>query len=139
MLRKWLYDSGLRNWYVARTVEEDDPCFIQGVVHPEENDYMDEHLKGWFPILRDDEILLEGAYAFQKYRGTKLCHMIATDIWMMYKEKGYKYYELMGANTKHLCSFKAKFNPNVDVYFRLIKKNHKSRIAEFLYNKLKGA
>ena len=88
--RKWLYDSGLRKWYVARTVEDDDPCFIQGVVHPEENDYMDKHLKGWFPILRDDEILLEGAYAFQKYRGGKLCHMIATDIWMMYKEKGYK-------------------------------------------------
>ena len=55
-----------------------------------------------------------------------------------YKEKGYKYYELMGANTKHLCSFKAKFNPNVNVYFRLIKKNHKSRIAESLYNRLKS-
>jgi hypothetical protein len=55
-----------------------------------------------------------------------------------YKEEGYKYYELMGANTKHLCSFKAKFNPNVNVYFRLTKKNHKSRIAESVYNKLKG-
>jgi hypothetical protein len=55
-----------------------------------------------------------------------------------YKEKGYKYYELMGANTKHLCSFKAKFNPKVNVYFSLTKKNHKSRIAESVYNKLKG-
>jgi lipid II:glycine glycyltransferase (peptidoglycan interpeptide bridge formation enzyme) len=55
-----------------------------------------------------------------------------------YKEEGYKYYELMGANTKHLCSFKAKFNPNVNVYFSLTKKNHKSRIAESVYNRLRG-
>ena len=55
-----------------------------------------------------------------------------------YKEKGYKYYELMGANTKHLCSFKSKFNPNVNIYFRLTRKNHKSRIAESIYNRLTG-
>ena len=53
-----------------------------------------------------------------------------------YKEKGYKYYELMGANTKHLCSFKAKFNPNVNVYFRLTRRDRKSRIAESIYNRL---
>ena len=55
-----------------------------------------------------------------------------------YKEKGYKHYELIGANTKHLCSFKSKFNPSVNVYFRLTKRNHKSRIAESIYNRLKG-
>jgi hypothetical protein len=55
-----------------------------------------------------------------------------------YRQEGYKYYELMGANTKHLCSFKAKFNPNVNLYFTLTQKNHKSRIAESVYNKLKG-
>jgi lipid II:glycine glycyltransferase (peptidoglycan interpeptide bridge formation enzyme) len=55
-----------------------------------------------------------------------------------YREKGYKYYELIGANTKHLCSFKSKFNPSVNVYFRLTQRNHKSRIAESIYNMLKG-
>ena len=55
-----------------------------------------------------------------------------------YKEKGYKHYELIGANTKHLCSFKSKFNPSINVYFKLTKRNHKSRIAESIYNRLKG-
>jgi len=55
-----------------------------------------------------------------------------------YKEKGYKCYELIGANTKHLCGFKSKFNPRVNIYFNITKRNLKSRIAESIYNTLKG-
>jgi hypothetical protein len=55
-----------------------------------------------------------------------------------YKEKGYKHYELIGANTKHLCRFKSKFNPRVNVYFSLTKRNRKSRIAESVYHRFRG-
>jgi len=79
---------------------------------------------------------LAGITPVKKVRGAnELLHW-----WVIqkYKEQGYKHYELIGANTKHLCRFKAKFNPDVDVYFRLTKRNHKSRIAESIYYRFKG-
>ena len=54
-----------------------------------------------------------------------------------YKEKGYKYYELMGANTKSLCLFKSKFNPQLEVYFNIYKKDIIGKLAEFAYLKFK--
>jgi len=100
---------------------------------------LDDQIVGGLILLKYRDVVahwLAGITPEKKVRGAnELLHW-----WVIkkYKEKGYKYYELMGANTKHLCSFKAKFNPNVNIYFRLTKKNHKSRIAESLYNRFKS-
>jgi hypothetical protein len=100
---------------------------------------LDGQIVGGLILLKYRDVVahwLAGITPVKRVRGAnELLHWWAIK---KYKEEGYKYYELMGANTKHLCSFKAKFNPNVNVYFRLTKKNHKSRIAESVYNKFKG-
>lgn len=87
--RKWLYHRGLRNWYIARTVATDEPCFIQGVIQPEENEFIEARLKNWFPRLQEDEILLEGAYTFEKYRGNRLHPVVLADILDIYCKRGF--------------------------------------------------
>jgi hypothetical protein len=46
----------------------------------------------------------------------------------------YKYFELMGANTRHLCEFKSMFGPQVDILFQLKKANLLGHLAEKTYS-----
>jgi hypothetical protein len=88
--REWLYRSGFGKWYVARSSDTGELCFIQAVIGPEDNHLLDDGFKGWFPRLKQDEILLEGAYAFEKFRGGGLCHAVASEIIGIYRKQGFK-------------------------------------------------
>ena len=88
--RRWLYEDGYHNWYIARTADTNELCFMQSVIHPEDDKVVKGRFKGWFPKLKEDEILLEGAYAFEKYRGCRLCDSVASDILDIYRKKGFK-------------------------------------------------
>lgn len=88
--RRWLYDCGFGKWYVAKSADTNELCFLQAVIGPEDNRLLDDGFKGWFPKLKNDEILLEGAYAFEKYRGGGLCHAVATEIKAKYVANGFR-------------------------------------------------
>ena len=45
----------------------------------------------------------------------------------------YKYFELMGANTRHLCEFKSIFGPEISIYFGMNKSDTLGSLAEKLY------
>jgi len=49
------------------------------------------------------------------------------------KEKGFKTFELQGANKKNLCQFKTKFNPSLELTFEINKKNLIGQLAEWAY------
>jgi hypothetical protein len=51
------------------------------------------------------------------------------------KLKGLKSLELQGANTKRLCFFKSKFNPVIETYFSIIKKDTLGWLSESAYSK----
>ncbi len=88
LFRRWLYDSGFRRWYIARDAETNELCFIQSVIISEDKSLLDGVLKGWFPRLKEDELLLEGAYTFEKYRGNRLCDSVAKDIFEINRKQG---------------------------------------------------
>lgn len=54
-----------------------------------------------------------------------------------FESKGFKGYELMGANTKHLCQNKSKYNPDLINYYVAEKMTSKGSIALSLFNKLR--
>lgn len=99
----------------------------------------DDEIVGGLILIKYGEVVahwLGGITPVKRVRGAnELLHW-----WVIqeYKEQGYKHYELIGANTKHLCRFKSKFNPTVNLYFSLTRKNHRSRIAESLYDRLRA-
>jgi hypothetical protein len=49
------------------------------------------------------------------------------------KEKGFKAFELHGANRKNLCQFKTKFNPSLELTFAINQKNKLGQLAEWAY------
>ena len=90
LYRKWLYESGFRNWYVARIVETGDLCYMHSVIDADDYKRADGDFSNWLPDLKEGEALLEGAYTFEKYRGLKLSTAISVDLVRIYKEKGYQ-------------------------------------------------
>jgi hypothetical protein len=52
------------------------------------------------------------------------------------QNKGYKYYDLIGANTPRLCQFKQKYNPKLEMYYRIKKATFAGRIMENVYLKM---
>lgn len=54
-----------------------------------------------------------------------------------FESKGFKSYELIGANTKHLCLNKSKYNPKLINYYVAEKMTMKGNIALNLFNRLR--
>lgn len=50
------------------------------------------------------------------------------------KTENYQKFENIGANTKHLCQFKSKFNPSLEFYFTIYKKDILGKISEWGYS-----
>jgi L-amino acid N-acyltransferase YncA len=90
MYMKWLYECGFRNWYIARTADTNEVCFMDSVILPEDNPLIEKSFKTWFPILKDDEVLLEGAYAFEKFRGKGLTTCAHVEMLDIFRKKGFK-------------------------------------------------
>jgi hypothetical protein len=51
----------------------------------------------------------------------------------MKKEEGYSEFEIAGGNTRRLCLFKSKFNPDLEFYYTIEKMNSLGRLAEWAY------
>jgi GNAT superfamily N-acetyltransferase len=66
--RLFLLRSELPTCYVAVT-GEDEPCYMQWMMGPQDNASILSYFRGGFPPLGPDEMLLEGAYTPAKYRG----------------------------------------------------------------------
>ena len=90
LYRKWCYDCGLRNFYVARTTDTDDLCYIQWMICAEDNDVLEQKFKGWFPKLQQGHCLLENAYTFERYRGKKIMASVMARLCEIAKSKGFK-------------------------------------------------
>jgi L-amino acid N-acyltransferase YncA len=88
--RRWIYEDGYRNCYIARTADTNEMCFMQFIIYPEDEKIVQGRFKGWFPRLKQDEVYLEGTYTFKKFRGNRLHPSITTDQLKICKEKGYK-------------------------------------------------
>jgi GNAT superfamily N-acetyltransferase len=55
--------------YVAVDSTCDRPCFLQWLCTARSNDFVQRYFRGRFPLLRDDEALLEYAFTPPSYRG----------------------------------------------------------------------
>ena len=60
--------ASLATCYVAAN-EADEPCYVQWLVGPDENDKIRTLFGDRFPALKSDEMLLEGAFTLEAWRG----------------------------------------------------------------------
>jgi len=68
MQRIALLNAGVATCFVAAS-PQGEPCYMQWLIGRSENDKMQALFRGRFPILKDNEALLEGAFTVEKFRG----------------------------------------------------------------------
>ncbi|UCB42523.1 MAG: GNAT family N-acetyltransferase [Dehalococcoidales bacterium] len=88
--RAWFYESGFHNCYVARTTDTDQLCHIQWLVSAEADKEAIRNFGSRLPTLKDDEILIENMYTFEKYRGNYIMSSLTTRLCEMARNKGFK-------------------------------------------------
>ncbi|OGO20818.1 MAG: hypothetical protein A2144_03455 [Chloroflexi bacterium RBG_16_50_9] len=88
--RKWFYDCGFHDCYVARTVDTGEPCCLAWLVSAEDNDVVTQGFGSRLPALKKDELLLENCYTFEKYRGKNLMPAVVLDLWKMAGGHGFR-------------------------------------------------
>jgi hypothetical protein len=66
--RSELAAEGVGTPYVAVTADGE-PCYVQWLLRPDENEQLREYFNDIFPRLRPDEALLEGAFTPEAQRG----------------------------------------------------------------------
>lgn len=68
--RRAHYEAAMQTCYVAIDDNNSTPCYFQWLMGPEENNKIQSFFPDkWFPVLKDDEALLENAYTPPAYRG----------------------------------------------------------------------
>lgn len=88
--RRWLYEDGYHDCYISRTADTNDLAFMQSVIRSEDDKLVEGRFRSWFPKLTANEAILEGAYAFEKYRGKGLGSAVPAKILTIWKNKGVK-------------------------------------------------
>jgi GNAT superfamily N-acetyltransferase len=88
--RKWFYDSGFRNCYVARTAEGGELCHVQWLVSARADGEAMRNFRARLPSLRNDEVLVENVYTFERFRGNGLMSAVMSDLAALAKSQGFK-------------------------------------------------
>lgn len=70
-------------------------------------------------------------------KGLEANKLLYWNMIMWAKNNNYQYFEVEGANTKHLCAFKSIFDPALSIYFEIKKMNLLGSFAEKAYFQLK--
>jgi hypothetical protein len=88
--RKWFYDSGFHNCYIARTRMNNDLCYMQWTISWQDENAGSPDFKSSFPWLEEQEMQLEHAYTFTRYRGNRIMPAVMNDLFQIGREKGLK-------------------------------------------------
>lgn len=71
-LRRLVFiDAGIPSCYVG-IAPDGSPCYIQWLITPQANERVQSYFKGYFPPLADNEVMLEGVFIPEKFRGKKI-------------------------------------------------------------------
>jgi GNAT superfamily N-acetyltransferase len=88
--RQMLWREKVQTCYVG-VDQRDTPCYVQWLIGPNENAKLQKIFKGGFPVLRNDEALLEDAYTPEAFRGLGIMSSAMAQIAEQGKQIGARY------------------------------------------------
>lgn len=88
--RKWFYESGFRDCYVARIADSEELCYVQWLISSTDDHAMKNGFASRLPRLKEDEILVENAFTFEKYRGKRIMPSVVVKLAEIARNKGFK-------------------------------------------------
>ncbi len=83
------YNSGFKNCYVAKN-NSDEILYIQWILFPHENEIISKRYKNRFLPLRENQVMLENAFTFPKFRGLQLYSQITIDLMELARKEGFR-------------------------------------------------
>lgn len=78
-IRLSMLKANIQTCYVAVT-SENNPCNMLWLIESSENEKVQEYFKGGFPVLSQDEILIEGVFTHEAYRNQGIMNYSVTQI-----------------------------------------------------------
>ena len=88
LVRKWFYESGLHNCYIARTSDTNEMCHIRWMVTS--RDMRETGYEIRLPTLKEDDVLAENAYTLERFRGRGINTAAARPIDEIYRKQGFR-------------------------------------------------
>jgi len=67
LVRKWFYERGFHNCYIARASDTNEMCNIRWMITSQ--DIREAGFENRLPKLKEDEVLLENVYTLERFRG----------------------------------------------------------------------
>ena len=86
--RKWFYDCGFHECYVGRISDTGELCHIQWFVPSEVDGKVLKDFRSRLPQLKNDEILIENVYTFEKYRRNRIMLSVTSALCDLARDKG---------------------------------------------------
>jgi hypothetical protein len=88
--RIWFYYSGFHQCYIARTVPGNELCYMQWALCRQDENADSLIFKSLFPRLGEQEMQLEHAYTFKRFRGNKISYAVTNQLFQIARNKGLK-------------------------------------------------
>jgi hypothetical protein len=88
--RKWFYETGFRNCYLARARLTNEICYMEWTVSLKDANSNSRIFKSSFPWLGQQDMQLEHSYTFKKYRGKKLMTSVTSRLFKIARDEGYQ-------------------------------------------------
>lgn len=88
--RKWFFECGFHDCYVARTADTGELCFIGWLLSDKDDDLISSGFKGRLPRLKKEEVLLENHYTLERYRGKNIFPSAVVKMCRLAKDTGHK-------------------------------------------------
>ncbi len=88
--RRWFYESGFLNCYVARTIDTGELCYMVWLISLVDRALVKSGFRDMLPRLKEDEILMENSYTFEKHRGNRIMPSAMAEWSEMARSNGFK-------------------------------------------------
>jgi len=87
--RLFFRQTGFKHCYFVRTTN-DQLAYIQWLIYPDENEIIAKHYRSRFYPLKPNQIMLENAFTFPRFRGLGLLPNISAELLTIARNQGYK-------------------------------------------------
>ncbi len=104
--RQFFYESGFHNCYVAETADTNELCYVEWMLTSNDNDLLRRCFGSRYPVLKENEVLLEHRYTFEKYRGNRIATSVDLQLCEMARRNGFEH-EIGYNSTDNIASIKA--------------------------------
>jgi RimJ/RimL family protein N-acetyltransferase len=116
--RKWFYESGFHNCYVARAKSSNEICYMGWTIALEDGNSASSIFKKSFPWLGPHDIQIEHCYTFKKYRGKQIMSSVTNQLFKFARKNGFEVAiaYVLSSNTNSIKAFeKAGFKKSEEI------------------------